>query len=493
MDLFLYFCGTKTTKNMGEVPNIIGRDKEITEIEKYLHSGQPEFVAVYGRRRVGKTFLINQLFKGKMAFAMTGVLEGSFDEEMDAFLDAMDLYGFELKERPATWMRAFTLLRKALQPIVETGDACIVFLDEIPCLDTHGSGFAKALGHFWNSWASLYDNMKLFVCGSATTWMIKNIIDSHGGLHDRITHELKLQPFTLKETEQYLASRGFHWSRLAIVQSYMMFGGVAYYLSLLDSALSLTQNIDNLYFDVDGPLRREYKRLYKTLFRSPEPYTRIVELLALHKTGLTRAEIVEKLRKESGGNLSELLDNLLECGLVRKYKVREKNVVKNKGSIYQLTDMFSLFHIHFADKSGSDNHYWANHLGTPETNTWLGLAFERVCLLHVQQIKEVLHIDTMATQQYSWRSKESKPAAQIDLIIDRADDVVNVCEIKYSAKEYSLSEEESQKMAYRLETFRRETGTRQSLYSTLITASPLAENAYSNDIPVKLTMDALFG
>ena len=478
---------------MEKTTTIIGREKEITEFEKYVKSGKPEFIAVYGRRRVGKTFLINQIFHGKMAFSMTGVLEGNFDEQVDAFLDAMDLYGFEVKERPATWMRAFTLLRKALQPKVETGDECIVFLDEIPSFDTHGSGFAKALGHFWNSWASLYNNMKLIVCGSATTWMIKNIIDSHGGLHDRITHEMKLLPFTLKETEQYLVNNGFHWSRLSIVQSYMMFGGVAYYLSLLDSSLSLTQNIDNLYFDTNGSLRREYKRLFKTLFRSPEPYTEIVELLARHKKGVTRAELIQKLNKDSGGNLSELLDNLLECGLVRKYKVREKKAVKSKGSIYQLVDMFSLFHIHFADKSGSDSHYWANHLGTPETNTWLGLAYERVCLLHVGQIKETLHIDTIASEQYSWRSKESTPAAQIDLIIDRADDVVNVCEIKYSGKEYSLSEEESKKMAYRLGTFRRETGTRQSLYLTLITAAPLAENACSDDIPVKLDMNALFG
>lgn len=472
--------------------NIIGREKETAEFEKYVRSGKPEFIAVYGRRRVGKTFLINQLFNGRMAFSMTGVLEGDFDEEMDAFMDAMDLYGFEVKERPATWMQAFTLLRKALQSITDAGADCIIFFDEIPCLDTHGSGFAKALGHFWNSWASLYSKMKLIVCGSATTWMIKNIIDSHGGLHDRITHEVKLLPFTLKETEQYLINQGFHWSRLSIVQSYMMFGGVAYYLSLLDATLSLTQNIDKLYFDVNGPLRREYKRLFKTLFRLPEPYLEIVELLARHKKGLTRAELMQKLNKDSGGNLSDQLENLLECGLVRKYKVREKNTVKGKGSIYQLMDMFSLFHIHFADKSGSDSRYWANHLGTPEMNTWLGLAYERVCLLHTEQIKETLHIDTIASEQYSWRSKESTPAAQIDLIIDRADDVVNVCEIKYSTKEYSLSEDESQKIAYRLETFRRETGTRQSLYLTLITASPLAENTYSDDIPVKLTMDALF-
>ena len=472
--------------------NIIGREKECVEFEKYVKSGRPEFIAVYGRRRVGKTFLVNQLFNGQMTFSMTGVLEGDFNEEMEAFLDAMDLYGFEVKERPNTWMRAFTLLRKALQPKVGTGDCCIVFLDEIPSLDTHGSGFAKALGHFWNSWASLYSNMKLIVCGSATTWMIKNIIDSHGGLHDRITHEMKLQPFTLKETEQYLIHQGFHWSRLSIVQSYMMFGGVAYYLSLLDAGLSLTQNIDNLYFDINGPLRREYKRLFKTLFRSPEPYLEIVETLARHKKGLTRAELMQKLDKDSGGNLTEQLDNLIECGLVRKYKVREKNVVKNKGSIYQLMDMFSLFHIHFADKSGSNNRYWANHLGTPEINTWLGLAYERVCLLHVNQIKETLHIDTIASEQYCWRSKTSTPAAQIDLIIDRADDVVNVCEIKYSAKEYSLSEEEAKKIAYRLETFRRETGTKQSLYPTLITASPLLENAYSDDFPVKLSMDAMF-
>ena len=477
---------------MNTAQAIIGREREIKDLEKYVKSGRPEFIAIYGRRRVGKTYLINQLFNGRLAFSMTGVIDGDFNEEMEAFMDAMDLYGFSVEEQPATWMKAFSLLRKALQPIVSKDKTCIVFLDEIPCLDTKRSGFAKALGHFWNSWASLQNNMKLIVCGSATTWMVKNIIDSHGGLHDRITHELKLLPFTLKETEQYLQNQGFHWSRLSVVQSYMIFGGVAYYLSLLDPNLSLTQNIDQLYFDTEGALRREYKRLFKTLFQSPEPYKRIVELLAKHKQGMTRNELLLALGKDSGGNLSNQLENLLECGFLRKYMVREKNVVKDKGSIYQMVDMFSLFHIHFEGKSGSDSHYWANHLGTSKLNSWLGLAYERICLLHSSQIKESLHIDTIASQQYSWRSKENSPAAQIDLIIDRADDVVNICEIKYSTREYRLSEEESKKMAYRIESFRRETGSRQSLYLTLITASPLAENDYSDEIPIKLSMDALF-
>lgn len=472
--------------------SITGRENEIRDLERFVKSGKPEFIAVYGRRRVGKTYLINQLFNGRMAFSMTGVIDGKFDEEVDAFVDAMDIYGFEVKERPTSWMRAFTLLRKALQPIVETKEDCIVFLDEIPCFDTHRSGFAKALGHFWNSWASLHDNFKLIVCGSATTWMIKNIIDSHGGLHNRITHEMKLQPFTLRETEQYLVSQGFQWSRLSILQSYMMFGGVAYYLSLLNKSLSLTQNIDTLYFDANGPLRREYKRLFKTLFHLPEPYTEIVGLLARNKKGLTRAELLKSMNKESGGNLSEQLENLVECGFIRKYKIREKNKIKSKDGIYQLTDMFSLFHLNFSDRAGDDSHYWANHLGTSEINSWLGLAFERVCLLHSDQIKEALHIDTISTEQYSWRSSGSTPAAQIDLIIDRADDVVNVCEIKYSAKDYSLTENEANKMAYRLSTFRRETGTKQSLYLTLITASPLVENINSDGIPVKLSMNDLF-
>ena len=471
--------------------NIIGRDKETALLERYVASGRAEFVAVYGRRRVGKTYLINHVLGGRFAFAMTGVLEGTRQDQMLAFVDAMEMFGNVLPATPPNWMKAFGMLRKFLQPKVETGEPCVVFFDEISCLDTHNSGFVKALGYFWNSWASLHDNIKLVVCGSATAWMIKNIIDSKGGLHNRVTHEMRIRPFTLLESEQYLKSEGFIWNRLSILQAYMVFGGVAYYLSLLQPEESLAQNIDRLMFSPDGELRREYSRLYKTLFSAPEPYMRIVTLLGDYRKGLTRSELVEKLGTDAGGTLSEQLANLCECGIIRKYKIREKGTVKRNGGIYQLVDFFSMFYQHFVAKNDEKN-WWSKHLNTPEVNTWLGLAYERVCLTHTEQILLALHLDTISTSQYSWRSKTSQPAAQVDLIIERADDMINLCEVKYSKEAYCIDQEEDQRIRHRLSAFQRETGTRSGIFVTMITTFGLAAGMYNETVSIKLTMDDLF-
>ena len=470
----------------------IGRNSEISLLEQYTASSNAEFIALYGRRRVGKTYLINQTFKDRLAFSITGILDGNKNEQIDAFMDAMDIFGYSCPERPKNWMAAFTQLRKALSTKVKEKAPCIVFIDEIPSLDTQTSGFTKALGHFWNSWASNQDNFKLIVCGSATSWMIKNLIDSKGGLHNRITHEIKLEPFTLKETEEYLESKGFTWSRQLILQAYMFTGGIAYYLSLFNTNESFAQNIDRLYFSENGEMRREYRRLFKTLFNAAEPYMRLVEILAQKKQGLTRKEIINAMKTEKGGTLSEQLQNLEECGFIRKYMVREKKVIKENGSIYQLVDPFTLFHLYFESKAKRDSRFWENHLNTPVINTWLGLSFEKVCLLHTKQIKEALKVDGISTQQYSWRSKNSDPAVQIDLIIDRADGMINLCEIKYSGADYTLTESDYKKIETRAAAFANETGTRKGIFKTLITASPIKKNQYSESIPVKLTADSLF-
>ena len=475
-----------------DVMSIIGRSTEIELLERYIASKNAEFIALYGRRRVGKTFLVNQTFKDRFAFSMTGVLDGKKEEQIDAFRDAMDIFGYQCQERPSNWMEAFTQLRKALSEKTAKDSPCIVFIDEIPSLDTQGSGFTKALGHFWNSWAGNQENFKLIVCGSATSWMIKNLIDSKGGLHNRITHEIKLQPFTLKETEEYLQSKNFTWSRQMVLQSYMFTGGVAYYLSLFEESESLAQNIDRLYFSENGEMRREYKRLFKTLFNAAEPYMRIVEILAQKKQSMTRKEIVESMKSEKGGTLSEQLQNLVECGFIRKYMVREKKVIKENSGIYQLVDPFTLFHLYFKDKAKGDSRFWESHINTPVMNTWLGLSFEKVCLLHSQQIKAALKIDAISTQQYSWRSKDKKTSAQIDLIIDRADGMINLCELKYSEMDYVLTEAEYNKMERRFAAFVSETETRKGIFKTLITANPLKKNQYSESVAVKLTADCLF-
>lgn len=470
---------------------LVGREQEIKLLKEYTASERPEFVAIYGRRRVGKTYLVNQLFNGKMAFAMTGVLNGTKDEQMEAFIDAMQEYSGKLPEKPKTWMEAFRVLKLYLKKKVTLKRRCIVFLDELPSMDTQRSGFVRALGYFWNSWASLQDNLTLIVCGSATSWMIRNIVNDKGGLHDRITHELHLRPFTLNETEQYLKSRQFKWERLTIMQAYMAFGGVPYYLSLLHRNESFAANIDRLFFGDEEELRREYKRLYATLFKSPESYMTIVNALAKVKAGMTRNELRKALGQDSSGSLSGKLEDLVNCDIIRKYHIHNKTTKKNS-AIYQLVDFYSLFYLTFVSRAEAETEYWSNHIGTSEVNTWLGLSFERVCLIHVQQIKQALHIDRISTQFYSWRSQKDTPKAQIDMVLDRADGIINLFEIKYSEADFRLDNDEAKKLQNRIAAFRDETKTKKALWPTLLTTYGLNEGRYSSIFVAVLTMDDLF-
>lgn len=480
---------------------LIGREREIKQLNDYVTSERPEFIAIYGRRRVGKTYLVNQLFGGKMAFSMTGVLEGTKDEQMEAFIDAMEEYSGKLIEKPKTWMEAFRVLKAFLKKKVVLKQRCIVFLDELPSMDTQRSGFVRALGYFWNSWASLQGNLTLIVCGSATSWMIRHIVDDKGGLHDRITHEMHLRPFTLRETELYLASRDFKWERLSVMQAYMTFGGIPYYLSLLHKQESFAMNIDRLFFSEDKEMRREYKRLYSTLFKSPDSYTAIVSALSKVRHGLTRNELRKSLGKDSSGSLSKKLEDLVNCDIIRNYVVREKNVKKNS-AIYQLTDFYSIFYLTFVPRAEAETGYWTNHIGTSEVNAWLGLSFERLCMAHVSQIKQALHIDRIATKFYSWRGKRAisgtaqdlnvakKP--QIDMILERADRIINIMEMKYSEAEYTLDKEENGKIRRRVEAFRKETGVKEALWPALVTTYGLTNGIHSSTFVATITMDDLF-
>ena len=476
---------------------IIGRQEEIGRLNKYVQSDQAEFVAIYGRRRVGKTYLVNHVFKGRFAFSMTGIIGGKKGAQLQAFVDAMDLYGNPIAI-PDNWQEAFRLLRHFLTNHLKKDSPCIVFIDELPCLDTHKSGFVEALGHFWNSWASLQPQMMLIVCGSATSWMMENVIDAHGGLHNRITHEIHLKEFTLREEEEYLAYRGFHWDRDMVLQAYMVMGGIPYYLSLLDTDLSLAQNIDKLYFDPDGEMYREFDRLYRTLFSTIEPYIAIIRKLFNKKKGLTRTEIAQSLDIDANGRLTKMLRNLVDCDLVRFYPVKEKKLSARNG-LYQLVDFFSLFYLQFMQGVNNDNQYWTKNLHTPKISTWRGLSFEKVCMTHIRQIKHALGIDGISTTFYSWRATDvegqnrNKGNAQIDIVIDRADRMTNICEAKYSELPYAIDKEEFDKFMNRMMRFKQSTNHRGGLIPTFITSAGLQRNSYSEHLGVKVIgLDDLF-
>lgn len=473
---------------------IVGRFKELNQLNSFYNSGKAEFVAIYGRRRVGKTFLARNWANNSFAFDVSGVVEGDGGIQMQSFTQALIDYGYEGKN-PKNWFEAFVCLRNLLKARLANSEGrMVVFIDELPCFDTPNSKFVQALDHFWNSWAAWEDRIMLIVCGSATSWMIRTLIDSHGGLHDRVTHEIHLHPFSLHDTELYLKRNGFSWSRISILQAYMIMGGVPYYLSLLQNSESLAQAVDRLFFRQGGELFREYKRLFYGLFRNPEPYMGIVKALTTSKCGLTREEIAKKLKKGNNGHLSRYLDDLEKCDFIRLYHVKEKKIKRN-GGIYQLVDFYTLFYHTFSNQIGVNSNYWCNKTGTAEQNAWLGLAFEKVCLAHSEQIKRTLHIDSIFTQFYSWRSKNAEyqdRGAQIDLVIERADQMINICECKYSASEYEITAEDDRRMRNRQATFLKETATKCGIFTTFITTYGVKKGKYSENITSQVTMDDLF-
>ena len=470
---------------------MIGRKAELARLQQYYDSGKPEFVALYGRRRIGKTFLIEHFFANKYSFKVSGVVEGDAEMQFSAFNIAMRDYGYE-GQFTNNWMLIFNQLGKMLDKKIRKGKRCVLFIDELPCFDTPKSNFIKALGYFWNTWCSIHNEVMLVVCGSATSWMVKNIIDNHGGLHNRITHEMHIHPFTLNETEQMLKSQDVQWDRLSIAQMYMAIGGVPYYISLIEKSDSVARALDRLFFSKEATLRNECNRLLSSLFKEPAPYITILDFLSTCKEGVTRDRISDAIKKQDGGHLTEYLNNLQQCDFIRYYSIKGKNGLRKTGGFYQITDFFIVFHNTFLKNTTTDTSYWSNHLNTPKINTWNGLTFERLCMSHIEQIKRTLGIDRMATEYFSWRSKQNTDGAQIDLVIERADRVTNICEIKYSESDYRMDKAEERAIRNRCADYRDETKTRNSIATTLVTTFGMRDNEYSSVINSVVTLDDLF-
>jgi hypothetical protein len=364
----------------------------------------------------------------------------------------------------------------------------------MPWLDTQKSGFLPAFEWFWNDWASTQDNLIFIVCGSATAWMVDNIANNKGGLFNRQTCRLYLNPFNLCEVEEYLLSRNIEWSRYDIAECYMIMGGIPYYLSLLDSELSYSQNIDNIFFKNKAELWDEFEHLYSTLFSNSEQYIKVVEALNGRKSGLTREEIAEKTKHMANGNLTKILKNLTDSGFVRAYTFYGK---KKKDTVYQLADYYTRFYFRFIrDNYGVDEHFWSNTLDNPARRAWAGLTFEQLCKDHIKQIKHKLGISGVLTEESSWfyRAKdgEQESGVQIDMLIDRRDRVVNICEIKYSMDEYVIDSNYNANLRRKIETFKRKTMCKKTLQLTMITTYGVHRNMYSNMVQSQVLLEDLF-
>ncbi len=467
--------------------NIIGRKEEQKILKECIESGKSEFLVVYGRRRVGKTFLVKEYFDNVFAFYATGVNGVGLSDQLQYFNDSLKEYGSTEKSAPKSWREAFSRLKKLLQKEDVAKDPLtgrkIVFLDELPWMDTPKSGFLAALDYFWNSWASSQKDIALIVCGSATSWIIGNILYDKGGLYNRITRQIHLMPFNLGECEAFYRANGIQMDRYETIQSYMIFGGIPYYMGLLSRRMSFVQNIDALLFDERGSLNNEYDRLFGSLFRNPEKHAKIINALATRRIGLTRKELVTEAQISDGLLLTKTLRELCECGFLRKYGNITKNV---REAYYQIIDPFILFNIAFLQKKKITS--WAKYSATPGYYSWSGLAFEIVCLNHVPQIKKALGISGVDSTEYAWRNSN----AQIDLVIDRADSVINLCEVKFSAKEYSIDDGYAKNLRNKIEEFRNETKTRKAVHLTFITASGLVHNSHSGIVTNEVDVDDLF-
>lgn len=412
------------------IEKIIGREQDLQKLAEFAASGRPEFVAVYGRRRVGKTFLVRSAFKDKFVFYATGIIEGTYEDELEAFNTGLERYG-SMGEKAVNWMDAFKKLAE----------------------------------------------------------LVKNLIHSHAGLHKRLTHDIHLHPFDLATTEKYIRSRKGRWDRLSILQMYSSIGGIPYYLSLLDLNLSVAENVDLMFFSDNAKLKEEYRALYRSMYKEPEDYMAIIEVLATKQEGMTRTELIEALNVADNGHFGDKLEDLVSCDFLRLYN----NGTRQNGGIYQLMDFYTMFYHRFGKRRTTDEHLWRNMLNDSKQNTFYGLAFEKVGMFHFRQITRALGVSGIHTEFYSWRSKESDPRVQIDMVIDRKDGIVNICEMKYSRMPYVMTAKEADKIRLREETFVMENQDKQWTQVVVIAAKGLMQNAHS-DVAVKvLTLDDLFG
>lgn len=472
---------------------LTGRTVEQNLLRNAMKSGVPELIAIYGRRRVGKTFLIRQTLGQAMAFEFTGTKDANLSTQLERFKKTLGqaIGNDKIYQQPVKWADAFDQLSHYLTPRLKA-EKCVVFLDEFPWLNTHKSGVLPAFDHWWNSWGTKQKNLVVIICGSAASWMIQHIVNNKGGLHNRITRKIRLLPFTLRETEQFLQARKINIDRYQILQLYMVIGGIPHYLKEVRKGESATQAIDRICFSKDGLLAGEFKNLYHSLFDDAARHLAIVKALAGNQAGMTRTELITKTNLTSGGTVTGVLDQLIESGFVTDWVPYDK---KSKDTIYKLADEFTHFYLKFmAANRSSGKGVWQSLASGPSWRSWSGVAFERVCLKHLDQLKKELGIGGIPTEATAWRYLPADgKGAQIDLLLDRNDHVINLCEMKFSQSEFTIDKAYAAALENKKDVFIRQTKTKKSIFLTFITTFGITSNEYGKRmIQNAITMDALF-
>ena len=482
-------------------PTIIGREEELATISRLYTSERSEFLALYGRRRVGKSFLIEEAMENKFTFMTVGLfikvdkddaekVESYRQQQLRHFYSSLLEYGLPEEGNPAptNWLDAMNLLKKLL--LSKRSRRKVVFIDELPWLaGPQSSELVSELGFFWNQWARKRKDILLIVCGSATSWMIDNVIREYGGLYGRVTETIALKPFTLAECERYWEKRGFHLSRYEVALTYMVIGGVPYYMDSFRPDRTMADNINTIYFNKDKA-RQEFKDVYAGLYSSSEVYINVIRQLGKRFYGMSRTELLEALDKKGGGNFSDVLENLIDSGIIRSYTLYGS---PRKQTVYQLMDFFTLFYLRFCENTGFTS--WRSVQRSKPFYSWAGNSFELLVVEHIQQLADALRIKEYATP-FSWSGDTPDgDGAQIDLVIpataERAD---YICEMKFSEGKYILKEEDADDITRHIEALKNSSIHKlsHSIYVVLVTSFGVTESKHRSHLNDIVTLDSLF-
>lgn len=473
---------------------IIGRDAEKKVLKEMLHSKEAELIAILGRRRVGKTFLVRNYYQQQLVFECTGIHEAGLPDQLLNFSRSLQ-QAMQSTVPPATpnnWGQAFTFLSDFLITKLKSQTAVVLF-DEFPWIHTPKSGFLTAFGHWWNTWASRQPKLKVVICGSAASWMIENVLHNKGGLHNRVSRTLQLLPFNLQESEEYLKSRGVKLDHYQILQLYMAMGGIPQYLKQVDRGKSTQQVIDELFFEKNAMLKNEFSVLYKSLFDNASHHEAIVRVLAKKAKGMSRSEVIQACGLSTGGTTTRLFEELEQSGFITQYIPFEKT---SRDAIYKLTDEYSLFYLKFIDHArATGSGTWHTLAEGQSYNSWTGYAFEAVCQKHLPQIKKGLGISGVYTEASGWRyvPKKGEKGAQVDLLLDRADHCINLCEMKFSAEEFTIDKKYAGELDSKISVFKAQTKTKKTIFPTMVTTYGTKKNMYyTGRIISEVTMEDLF-
>ncbi|MEM9885877.1 MAG: ATP-binding protein [Bacteroidota bacterium] len=471
---------------------LIGRKEERATLEHCLSSSESRLVAVYGRRRVGKTFLVRNYFGDQIIFEVTALHNGSMEDQLLHFKTTLSKHGwaeaglYEIVD----WMTAFTALERFIDS-QKGKQKKVIFLDELPWFDTPRSKFLMAFERFWNAYCTKRNDIVCVICGSAASWMIKKILKNKGGLHNRVSEKIRLMQFNLHEVELFLKEKGIKWSHYDIAQLYLVTGGVPYYLDAIRKGESVVQFVDRACFTKDGILVDEYQVLFSSLFAHSERHYQIIETLDSRKSGLSRREIIEKTKLASGGTLTTVLNELEESGFIEVFTPYQARKTK---FWYKLVDNFTIFHLKFMKDNVSKTRKWNNIVKTQTWVSWSGLAFERLCFAHIKQIKKALKLEAIEARVSAWEKRDSDINCQIDLLIDRADRVVNICEIKFTKADYLIDKEAARKLRNLVYVFSEEANNkRKNIFLTMITPFGVIQNEYYHElVQSEVSLEDLF-